>query len=104
VAEFTINIDLDKKCTRCKKPGATTAGGLCLECVAKGIKEGKYDHIIRRQRGVLGLVEDAANAEVRQCARCRNVFVPGASAGSLCPPCARVVVEDEIAAQGGDLE
>jgi len=43
---FEIKIDLDKKCRRCKKPGATQ-GGWCLACVAKGIKNGEFDHIIK---------------------------------------------------------
>lgn len=42
----TIRIDLDKKCKRCKKGGATPCG-YCLECVSKMIKEGKFDHIIK---------------------------------------------------------
>lgn len=42
----TINIDLDKKCKHCGKGGATQSG-YCLECVAKMIKQGKFDHIIK---------------------------------------------------------
>ncbi len=34
---LTININLDKKCTRCKKGGATD-GGLCLKCIGNTIK------------------------------------------------------------------
>ena len=41
---LTINIDLDKKCTRCKKAGATQSG-LCMRCIAQGIIKGEYDHI-----------------------------------------------------------
>jgi len=42
-----INIDYDKKCVRCHKPGATD-GGLCMSCLAKGITKGDYDHILRK--------------------------------------------------------
>lgn len=42
-----ISIDLHKKCIRCKKPGATQSG-YCLGCVAKMVKEGKFDHILKR--------------------------------------------------------
>ena len=42
----TINIDMDKKCKRCKKGGATQ-GGYCLACVNKNLKEGKYDHLFK---------------------------------------------------------
>lgn len=44
-----IDIDMDKKCVRCKKGGATQ-GGFCLSCVLKNMKEGKYDHIFDKHR------------------------------------------------------
>jgi hypothetical protein len=43
---MTINIDMDKKCVRCKKPGATD-GGLCLKCVAKRIKGMSREELLR---------------------------------------------------------
>ncbi len=43
----TITIDLGKKCLRCKKGGATQ-GGYCLPCFTKRLKEGKYNHILKR--------------------------------------------------------
>lgn len=43
----TIDIDMDRKCTRCKKPGATT-GGLCLKCIGKKMTEGGYDHLFEK--------------------------------------------------------
>ena len=43
---FEIWIDMEKKCKGCGEAGAV-AEGYCLACVAKGIKEGKYDHIIK---------------------------------------------------------
>ena len=47
-----IKIDTDKKCERCKKPGATESG-LCLACIVKGIKKGEFDHIIKSMRDVV---------------------------------------------------
>lgn len=41
-----IKVDLDKKCKGCGKGGATQSG-YCMACVAKGIKDGKFDHIIK---------------------------------------------------------
>lgn len=40
-----IDINLDKKCVRCGKGGATQ-GGYCLKCIIKNMDEGKYDHIL----------------------------------------------------------
>jgi hypothetical protein len=34
MSDLTINIDMDKKCDRCGKPGATDAG-MCLKCATK---------------------------------------------------------------------
>jgi hypothetical protein len=34
--DLTITIDMDRKCARCKMPGATQ-NGLCLSCIEKGI-------------------------------------------------------------------
>ena len=42
-----IHADLDKKCTRCGKGGATQ-NGLCMKYTADGIKRGDYDHIIKK--------------------------------------------------------
>lgn len=41
-----IHIDMDKKCKECGKGGATPSG-YCMACVAAGIKDGKFDHIIK---------------------------------------------------------
>lgn len=46
----TITVDMDAKCKRCGKGGAT-ASGYCLRCVAKMVQEGKFDHILRKQPG-----------------------------------------------------
>ena len=41
----TIHIHTDKKCPRCKKPGATGERGTgpCLKCVVKMLKSGELD-------------------------------------------------------------
>jgi len=44
----TIEINMDVKCRRCKKGGATQ-NGYCLKCITKNITEGKYDHILKRK-------------------------------------------------------
>jgi hypothetical protein len=46
MATHEININMDKKCVRCGKGGATQ-GGYCLKCIEKNLVEGKYDHIIK---------------------------------------------------------
>ena len=50
MAMHKININMDKKCIRCGKGGAAD-GGYCLKCVLKNMKEGKYDHILRKRVG-----------------------------------------------------
>jgi hypothetical protein len=42
-----IDIDLNKKCVRCGKGGATQSG-YCLECINKNLNEGKYDHLLTK--------------------------------------------------------
>jgi len=42
----TIHIDLEKKCKKCGKGGATKSG-YCMACVAKMIGQGKFDYIIK---------------------------------------------------------
>lgn len=42
-----ININLDVKCKRCGEKGATP-NGLCIKCIAKGVKKGDYNHIIKK--------------------------------------------------------
>lgn len=41
-----ISINLDKKCKRCGKGGATQAG-ICMSCIAKGVKAGEFDYILK---------------------------------------------------------
>ena len=43
----TITIDLDKKCKRCGKGGASQ-NEYCLKCINKMIVEGKFDHIFKK--------------------------------------------------------
>lgn len=44
-----IDINMDIKCRRCGKGGATQ-GGYCLSCVLKNMEEGKYDDIFDKHR------------------------------------------------------
>ena len=46
-ADITIN--LDAKCKRCGKGGATESG-VCLPCFTKAIQNGEFDHILKRKR------------------------------------------------------
>lgn len=46
-----IKVDLDVKCKRCGKKGAVVnAGDVCMACIAKGIKKGEFDRIIKEHR------------------------------------------------------
>ena len=49
MANVKINVNLDAKCSRCGKGGATQSG-LCMECIAKGVRNGEYDHILKPLR------------------------------------------------------
>jgi len=42
-----ISVDLDRKCKRCGKGGATQ-NGVCLPCINKAIKSGELDHIFKK--------------------------------------------------------
>jgi len=44
-----IKVNLDTKCKRCGKGGATQSG-VCLSCINKAIKNGEFDHIFRKQK------------------------------------------------------
>lgn len=46
---LTIEINMDRKCVQCRRGGATQ-GGLCLKCIIKNLRAGKYDHILNRVR------------------------------------------------------
>lgn len=47
--EVVIHVYLDKKCRRCGEGGATE-NGVCLACIAKAVKRGEFDHIIKKAR------------------------------------------------------
>jgi len=49
IPTITINIDLDKKCWRCKKPGAAN-GGMCLKCVAKMLNTRTIRRLTRKAK------------------------------------------------------
>lgn len=44
---LVINVNLDAKCKRCGKGGATDSG-VCLPCINKALKKGEFDHIIKK--------------------------------------------------------
>ncbi len=47
--DAVIRVNLDQKCLRCHKGGATQ-NGYCMGCITKMMKEGKFDHILKRER------------------------------------------------------
>lgn len=59
----TIDINLDEKCKRCKKGGATPSG-LCLNCIGKAVTAGEFDHILKPAKDGLGkaVIESVASA------------------------------------------
>ena len=42
MTDMVIKVNLDTKCTRCGKGGATQ-NGLCMGCIAKAVKNGEFD-------------------------------------------------------------
>lgn len=44
---IVIDVNVDKKCSRCGKGGAMPSG-LCMKCAAKAIKNGELDHILHK--------------------------------------------------------
>jgi len=46
----TIHVNLDAKCKRCGKGGAVNNSGICMGCMAKAIKNGELDHIIKKYK------------------------------------------------------
>lgn len=59
---LTINIDMDRKCDKCGKPGATDSG-ICLDCAAKRI--GDY-HITPRQNKVLTKISERVSGLLQE--------------------------------------
>lgn len=49
---YTINIDMDAKCKQCGKKGAIN-GGICLNCVMKNLRAGKYESRLKPLRDEL---------------------------------------------------
>ena len=49
MTKHIISVDLDAKCKRCGKGGATQSG-LCMACIAKAVKRGEFDHIINKHK------------------------------------------------------
>ena len=56
---FTIELNLDKKCKGCDKTGVGVGkNGYCLGCIAKMVKNGKLDHIIKKVHNNHEVVSD----------------------------------------------
>lgn len=49
---LTIKINMDAKCKRCHKGGATQ-NGYCMKCIDKMLTEGKFNHILKRHKAKL---------------------------------------------------
>lgn len=47
---FILHVNLDAKCKRCGKGGAVEGSGICMACIAKGIKNGEFDHILKKHK------------------------------------------------------
>jgi len=47
--QHIISVNLDAKCKRCGKGGATQSG-VCMKCITKAIVSGELDHIIKRKK------------------------------------------------------
>jgi len=47
---YTIHVNLDAKCKRCGKSGAVEKSGICMACVAKAVKDGEFDHILKKHK------------------------------------------------------
>ena len=45
-----INVALDAPCKRCGKGGAVGKSGVCMKCIARGIKDGEFDPILDRHK------------------------------------------------------
>ena len=45
----TITIDMGKKCKQCGRKGAAD-GGICMRCILKNMRAGKYDHLLKKIR------------------------------------------------------
>ncbi|MGB5925323.1 MAG: hypothetical protein WBH01_04435 [Dehalococcoidia bacterium] len=49
MTDMVIKVNLDTKCTRCGKGGATQ-NGLCMGCIAKAVKNGEFDYILNKYK------------------------------------------------------
>ena len=46
---IVIDINLDAKCRRCGKGGATQSG-VCIPCITKAMKSGEFDSILKKPK------------------------------------------------------
>ena len=52
--ELIIQVNLDAKCKRCGEGGATQSG-VCMKCINKALKNGEFDHILKKYKPKLGV-------------------------------------------------
>ena len=45
-----IRVNLDVKCKRCGQDGVVEGSGICMGCIAKGVKNGEFDHILKKHK------------------------------------------------------
>ena len=58
-----IKVDLEKKCLKCGKGGATQ-NGYCLGCIAKDAKKGKLDNV---PKAIKEIVDQAFEGREKCC-------------------------------------
>lgn len=52
MTKVEIKVNLDAKCIRCGKGGATQSG-VCLPCINKALQNGEFDHILKKYKSRL---------------------------------------------------
>jgi len=62
-----IIVDLEKKCQRCGKGGATQ-NGLCLKCIVKETKEGQFDNVPKAIKEIVRqAIESKTEDSAKEC-------------------------------------
>lgn len=61
----TITIDMDKKCSRCPKKGATQ-NGMCMDCTTKAMNAGEFDNEVKSSTGVAQVISKVHRASKGQ--------------------------------------
>lgn len=45
----TLSVNMNAKCKCCGKGGAVNNSGVCMKCIAKAVKRGGFDHLIKKE-------------------------------------------------------